>query len=100
MAYLINFNNDKLHNVVITEETITETIEDNKISSKKKKKKKISWKEQTKDNQNRLKKHISKVCHVYGKNLQRSQHSFQGTFMIDSLHKLAYCRHGKVFLNY
>ena len=42
---------------------------------------------------------IKRICQIYGEKLERKETSFAKNFMIDTNHRLAYCRHGKVTLS-
>ena len=40
---------------------------------------------------------IQNVCNTYGDRLRMPEKSYRSQFMVDSIHRVAYCRHGKVF---
>ena len=39
---------------------------------------------------------IKNVCNFYGEKLRMKEKNLRLQFMIDSVHRVAYCRHGKV----
>lgn len=41
-------------------------------------------------------KRIQDVCNFYGDSLRMKEKNYRTQFMVDSVHKVAYCRHGKV----
>ena len=46
----------------------------------------------------RLKENIDEVCQAQS-NLHMKNHRLKNEFMVDENHKVAYCRHGKVWCN-
>ena len=42
---------------------------------------------------------VDEICRKFGEILKRDEKRFDQNLMIDEVHKLAYCRHGKVRLS-